>query len=609
MSLRRSPVPARARSVTQQRSLPAPVLGWVSAQNQSAARPGTALVMENWFPTETGVRLIGGSAKFATVSDAGEPCESLMAYTGPTKKLFAASDGNIFDITTPADADAEGTPSVEGQTSDYYSYANWASASTYYMYAVNGTDAPRLFEGTYWYPVGSTNLYTLAYDAESAPFAVGETLTGGTSGAVGTIVHVIDGGTTGTLWINAVTGTFQNDETITDSATGSATVNGTATQVGSRIVGVTSSTLSHVNPYRNRLYFVQVNTLKVWATEANSLGGTMVEISLAGVVRKGGAVLFTATWSLDAGDGLDDKLVIVTDQGEVAVYQGSDPSDSDTWSLVGLYDCPPPLGKNAYMRAGGDLVILTQQGAVPVSQIIIKDPAALQLAAISKAIQPDWMSDADDRSTKPWEVVKWPSRSMGIISNPVTASSQQAQCYIVNLETGAWCKRTGWDAMCFALHQDQVYFGTSDGLVMQADTTGADDGDNYECNLVMAWDHLNAPGAQKSLASARAQFTAATEFNPQLSASTDYTVSLPTPPNVTPSSSASGVWDSGVWDTATWDSGPGATRIPFSTRWVSMGQTGYVHALQLQVTMGGAVTPNVELASMDLLYEAGEVMV
>ena len=536
VSLRRKAVPPQARSQSRLRPLPAPVIGWVSAQNQSQAKPGSAIRLENWFPTQTGIRLIGGSLKHATGS-ATEPVESLMAYVGETRKLLCGVDGGILDITTPADPDVAPAAAVSGQTSNYYSSVNYATAGGFYMYMVNGTDKPRLFDGT---------TYT-AIDGVSTPAMTG-----------------FSGGTV-------------------------------------------TSDLSQVNAYRNRLYFVEGGSLNVYATEADSLGGTMVQLSLSGVAKKGGSVLFTATWSLDAGDGLDDKLVVVTTEGEVAVYQGSDPADATTWSLVGLYDCPRPLGKNGFMRAGGDLVILTEQGAVPVSQIIVKDPAALALAAISKAIQPDWMTDAAARSTANWEIVKWPSHSMAIISMPIISEGQTAQCYIVNIETGAWCKRVGWDAQCFALHDDQVYFGTADGMVMAADRTGYDNAANYECVAIFAWDHLGAVSFEKTVVSARAQFVASTTFNPQISISTNYIVDLPTPPGVYPDTDLVDVWDTGLWDEAMWDSS--GTSMPVNTRWVSIGQSGYVVAPQIQVTVGTSATPDVELAILDLLVEQGEVMV
>lgn len=70
---------------------------------------------------------------------------------------------------------------------------------------------------------------TLAYDAQTVNFTVGTLLTGGTSGATATILEDADAGLTGTLTLGNVVGTFVDNEIITGSPTGSATVNGTLT--------------------------------------------------------------------------------------------------------------------------------------------------------------------------------------------------------------------------------------------------------------------------------------------------------------------------------------------------------------------------------------------
>lgn len=79
---------------------------------------------------------------------------------------------------------------------------------------------------------------SIPFDAGTAAFLVGNIVTGGTSGATGTISKVVlqDGDWTtndgvGRLIISGVTGTFQDNEVITSTPTGSATVNGTATQI------------------------------------------------------------------------------------------------------------------------------------------------------------------------------------------------------------------------------------------------------------------------------------------------------------------------------------------------------------------------------------------
>jgi len=75
-----------------------------------------------------------------------------------------------------------------------------------------------------------TGTHTLDFDNQSGTFTVGTTITGGTSTATAVIRGVIDAGATGTLIIGSVSGTFQNDEEISEGAN-TADVNGTATAI------------------------------------------------------------------------------------------------------------------------------------------------------------------------------------------------------------------------------------------------------------------------------------------------------------------------------------------------------------------------------------------
>ncbi|NOZ68019.1 MAG: hypothetical protein GXP46_01920 [Deferribacteres bacterium] len=75
----------------------------------------------------------------------------------------------------------------------------------------------------------------LAYDGQSADFVVGETVTGSASGATGVIVYDDDQGTSGTLILQNVQGTFVDNETIT-STSGSATANIPSGTVGCFII-------------------------------------------------------------------------------------------------------------------------------------------------------------------------------------------------------------------------------------------------------------------------------------------------------------------------------------------------------------------------------------
>jgi len=73
---------------------------------------------------------------------------------------------------------------------------------------------------------------SLAYDAQTVNFTVGDEVKGNTSGASGIIESDTDAGATGTLILTNVRGTFLDNETLVDSASptgGKARVNGAPT--------------------------------------------------------------------------------------------------------------------------------------------------------------------------------------------------------------------------------------------------------------------------------------------------------------------------------------------------------------------------------------------
>jgi len=74
--------------------------------------------------------------------------------------------------------------------------------------------------------VDGNNAAKLDYDGQTVNFTVGETVTGGTSGATGIVRIDTDAGAAGTLVLSDIVGIFQNDETLTGSVTGVAVADG-----------------------------------------------------------------------------------------------------------------------------------------------------------------------------------------------------------------------------------------------------------------------------------------------------------------------------------------------------------------------------------------------
>ena len=381
--------------------------------------------------------------------------------------------------------------------------------------------------------------------------------------------------------------------------------NGSAWTTLPAITGVSSATLSYVWVFKNRLFFVQKDTMNAWCLAVDAIGGAATQISLSGVFKKGGSLLFGDTWSVNSGDGLDDVCVFVSTTGEVAMFAGTNPADPTAWGQIGRYDIGRPLGPNAFIRAGGDLVIATIDGMIPLSAAMQKDPAALTLSAVTRAIEDEWKRQAVARETsRQWSCVKWVARNMGIIGLPTVGASEVC-CYVVNLLTGAWAKYTGWDVSALVDVGNLIYVGSPGGGVFIAEAGGTDDGAAYFSTFVGLYDHVKSPMVNKTAKMARTSWIYRLPFISRVSFSFNYKKTLPAYPNAAVHPSLD-VWDVGLWDVALWDAG---TAEQVKTEWVSVAGNGFALAPNIQISNSHTAPPEAELISIDLLYETGGIAV
>lgn len=512
----------------------APVQGWVTNSNIATQPRGTARRLDNYFPTQRGIRPRLGTALFATIDTGGDEVFSMFAYrSGASEKLFASDTDTIFEVTSPGSTTVPPTGDVTGLTSGDFSTQMFSTSAGDYLYALNGDDSPELYDGTTW-----------------------TAITGASSPA---------------------------------------------------ITGVTTNLLSAVWAHGNRLWFVEKGTKSAWYLAVDSIAGAATEFILTGVFKKGGALLFGTTWSLDTGDGMDDKCCFVSTEGEVAVYSGTDPSSASTWSIEGVYEVSPPLGKNSWFKIGGEPFFLTREGAISLGEVIRREKSQQSLAAISLPIEDDWQREAKTRNTKSWKAIKYTYGNMILYATPSGTINDDTQYYVQNMETGAWARWINWDINCGDTIGTACYVGTSDGTIYQIESGGSDAGAIYECTCVLNFDDLGVPEATKTLRMARANFTASNDVKARISASKDYSVKLPSAPSSI-SAPTTSVWDTGLWDSAVWSAALEDAE-PYTTMWKSIGRTGYSHALQVQQTFGIASLHFSELQTITCVFEVGGVVV
>ena len=306
--------------------------------------------------------------------------------------------------------------------------------------------------------------------------------------------------------------------------------------------------LSYVCKYRNRLFFIELNSMNAWYLPLNAVGGALAMIPLSGAATKGGKLLFCASWSIDAGDGIDDKICFVTNEGEAIIFTGGDPSSAANWRQEGRYNLSPPLGMNAHLAIGGDLLIATVDGILPMSGAITKDRAELELAAITRQIKRMWREEVLDKREHHWTMCKWDEYGGIFCATPGGKPGQQ-RCLVVNAATGAWARFTGWDAMCFTRMRGDMFFGTQTGQIMQADRTGYDNGMPYVATLVGGWEMFASPSQTITWRQSRVSFRARAgePFQPQVSATINYIITLPPPPPAGVDPGLLDLWDQGLW--------------------------------------------------------------
>jgi hypothetical protein len=425
-------------------------------------------------------------------------------------------------------------------------------------------------------------------DPEVAPTAE---FTGQTNGDYSSVQF----GTSGGQFLYIVNGA--DKPRLFDGATWTA-IDGVSTPA---ITGVTTTGLSHVWAYSARLWFVQGGTMSAWALPVDSVGGAAIEVSMAGIFKRGGALLFGASWSMDAGDGLDDKCVFVSTEGEVAIYEGTDPSDANTWAKVGLYEIPRPLGKLAQFQSGGDLLIATEVGILRLSDAINGDIAMIEEKALTAPISRYWREQAVALDGKTWEIVKVPSEGYALVSQP---GYENGACLCINLQTGAWSRFTGWDTNCFGFHNNRAYFGAADGTIWLTEEGGQDGAAIYTGRFLGQHDGMNAYGVQKTVMQMRPVFDRARPVLWYLTANVDFREGLDAPPSATAIGTPD-AWDVGLWDSAVWD---GALAGYEGAVWTAIGRTGFSIAPQLQISSGSETALDVELVAIDTQYRVGALV-
>jgi roadblock/LC7 domain-containing protein len=334
-----------------------------------------------------------------------------------------------------------------------------------------------------------------------------------------------------------------------NGADGVRTYNGAAWATQA-ITGVTAADLIHIASFKNRIWFVEKNSLDAWFLPPDSIAGAASKFPLGGTLKKGGALMAIGTWSLDGGDGPDDRIAFLSTKGELAIYGGTDPTNASTWSLQGVYEIGAPIGRRCLLKIGGDLAAVCIDGIVPISKAMVLERGSQASVAISAYIQPLLNSDARNfKGLFGWQLISYPLGTRAIFNVPQLENETSIQ-YVMNTISGAWCRFTGMNANCWELFQERIFFGGNDGKVYEADKGADDNGQPIVADLQTAFNDLGSP-LLKLFCLARPFIVTDGDVAPGLALNVDYRNDAQvdfTPADIP----AAAEWDVAEWDVAEW---------------------------------------------------------
>lgn len=321
------------------------------------------------------------------------------------------------------------------------------------------------------------------------------------------------------------------------------------TWADSTITGPTPANLVWINMHQRRLWMGETGTLRAWYLAPNAVTGAATFFDFTGLASLGGSLIGMGTWTRDGGSGADDLAAFVTDQGEVLLYAGTDPSSIATWGLVGVFRIGRPLGRRAMLRAGADLIIMTDLGFVSLSDVLPVDRVQQSGATISRQINPAVVTAARTyRANFGWQAFLYPGSNMAMFNVP--AINGAFDQYVFNSITRAPCRFTNIPARCWGLLNEVPFFGAANS-VCRFDTGTSDAGTNITASAVQAFNGFGSM-AQKKLFR-RCQVIMASDAPPSVGVdlALDYRTQAPMPA-VSGAINTAALWDDAVWDAGLW---------------------------------------------------------
>ena len=323
----------------------------------------------------------------------------------------------------------------------------------------------------------------------------------------------------------------------------------------------TAENLVHIVEWNARIWFVEKNTARAWFLDPLTLAGDITPMDVGSRFKFGGHLVQNATWTLDDGAGMDDKMVMISAAGDVLVWSGLDPTTAADLTLVGRWEVGSvPEGRRVMSDWGGDVLILSTAGVVPISLLMTGRASLDNTAMLSRNINQYMRNEM--RITLDiygWSMLQVPGQGIAIFTVPQPIGSTRAFIqFCLETSTGAWSMFRDLRMLCQSKNGTQYIFGTDDGRLMTLEGTldnvnlAAEEGEAIVFSILTHYSGMGDASSWKRLQFIRPYWIGSQAPTYSVQARFDFDVQeILTDPVYT--AVGASLWDAVIWDTGVWE--------------------------------------------------------
>jgi hypothetical protein len=353
------------------------------------------------------------------------------------------------------------------------------------------------------------------------------------------------------------------------------------------IDGIDPLSIAYIFQWKSIVWFLKKDSAIAYYLPGGQIYGTVQEFDFGPFLEHGGPLWIGYNWTVDAGNGLDDKLALFSQEGDVLIYGGYDPNTVQTFQKESAhYLGHLPIGRRCVARFASDLVILSERGLCFLSELLRGQGLFLNSEVgqrVNAVIADDVSSKINSRY---WEICFLPHEQLMLLNTPTLSAVDTQWAFEVNAK--GFCTLTKMPMLTVISHDRKAFFGDTNGNVWLA-FDGSSDGSRLTVDGLLRGADLEGivmtaflphgePVRLKRFQMVRPMFLAPEAPAIKVLMNSDWAFGSPRGSPVFSPPAGASLWNTAIWNQSVWS----GTERSYGV-WVGVEGMGYYGALAMRV--------------------------